>query len=922
MKRNKLSVAVIAALGLTPVAYVYGEESGIREEIVVTGVRASLKEALDQKRESAKIVDAISAEDIGKFPDLNISESLQRIPGVAIGRSLNGEGSRITIRGLPSQFVRTTLNGAGAVTAGSNGNDISRSFDFDIFASELFTNARVSKSQSASDLEGGISGIVDLSTPKPFDLDGFVLSLSANGQIQEKGGVDGNYFDDIDQRLSALFSYKNSDETFGATFSIAYAESSARGDTSESFRYQETGSAFLDRTIQGIEAGDTDLADINVNGQSVTLAELREISDTTVAPSLPRYGPSLVERERLGFTSSFQFKPSENLLLGLDVLYGTFDDGQLRPTIDGLTGFGRRNVVPTNINIADFTTPGFRVSDDGSSLVPVEVSPILTGTLQNISQRSETVEELFDTEFMHITFDAEWDINDSWKADFLLSQSESSEFEIRRTYLFDFFGDFSFDLTDPLFPVFSGDGFDRLDPSSYSANQLRFRPRDRDNEESSVKVDFTWDRGGESVKEVKFGVRYSDTVAEQSRGELRTSFDADFSDFALLVPVDNFVPNAPAGAPLNYLITDPDLGRSFLLPDGTPFPLEPVNTYTINEEVLSAFIQADADLDLGGMPLFVNFGVRAVFTDQTSDGSQLAGGVAEAVSINNSYSDILPSVNARLNITDDLVLRATVNKAITRPNLNNLSPGISVNPTLRTASAGNPNLDPFRATQFDLGLEWYFDDEALLAATVFYKDIESFISSDTSQEVITGTNLVDDDGNNVSGELFTVTRPVNGDSGELYGLELSYQQPFTFLPEPFDGFGALANVTLVDSEGTRTVGGVSFRDELAGVSDLSYNLVGYYEKENFSVRLAWSFRSDRLDTFESRGGLFQERRTEERGQLDVSARYDLSESLSLTFNGLNLNGDDFYSFDGDRRLNRTYTDQGRVLVFGVRYDFN
>lgn len=885
------------------------------EAVTVTGIRGSLRSSLDFKRDSTAFRDGIFAEDIQQFPDLNISEALQRIAGITIERSQNGEGNRISLRGLPSQFVRTTINGATAVSAG--GVDIDRAFDFDVFASELFTSATVRKSQSASDAAGGISGIVDLRTPRPFDFDGLELALSASGQINEKGGVDGNYFSDIDPRISGLAAWQDQERRFGATFSFAYTESNARGDSTQARSYQDLGSAFLDGTLADIEAGTVDIADININGQPTSIEELTVLADQAVIPSLPRYGYNAFDRERLGLTGALQFQATDDLLLSFDALYATYDDGQERGTIDGFTGFGRTGIVPNNLNLAPFTIPSLRVND--GVLEEVQVTPILTGDLDGVEQRSETVDETFDTTFQHYTLNADWDISDRLSSRAMLSFSHSEEDELRRTYIYSNTAQFSFDMSNTDYPIFTAEGFDRLDPDNYSPTQLRFRPRSRENENLSTEIDLDWQADLGLLRLVEFGLRYAAAEANQERGEFRTDFDEPFSEFATGVPIENFAPDAPFGAPVNYLVTDIELGGAELLPLTTETPVDPINTYTIEEEVLSGFLRGDIAFDLVGMPVDIDLGVRVLTTDQTSKGSQLSGGVPEPISVSQDYTNVLPALNARMNIRENLVFRIAANQSITRPDLSDLSPGISVVPTLRTASAGNPNLDPFESTNFDVGLEWFFTEDALLSGTFFYKDIDGFITSEINEEVITGTNLLDDDGNNLSGEVFTVSRPVNSDSGEISGVELSYQQAFTFLPAPFDGLGALANITFVDSESTRSISGIDVRGDLAGVSDTSYNLIGYYEKGPLSIRGAWSYRDDFFLQYDARGGLFVPLYEDERGQLDLSVRYELNDNATVFLDALNLNGEDLYWYNEDERLGRLFTDQGTSLVFGVRF---
>lgn len=901
-KPNRINKAICLALAsiLVPVSAVNAQqaqpnqaEGDDLEVISIKGVRGSLNRAIGLKRSATGVVDGIVAEDIADFPDLNIGEALQRITGITLDRSTNGEGNRINVRGLPSNFVATTLNGITAATAGSNGNDAVRSFDFDTFASELFSTVQVQKSGSADIIEGGIAATVNLETPRPFDYDEPKLLLSASGQYAELAGGSNS----IDPRFAILASDTWGD--FGATVSIAYSDTTTRGDLSQGFRYQTTGAAYLNNTLAGIADGSIDINDISLNGASATMEQLQDVAANTLTESLPRVGPLIFDRERLGVTSSFQYQATDDLEFTADILYASFDDVGFRTTIDGLTGFGRRNVTPTSLT----TQNGF----------------VTGATLTNIAQRTEAVEDLFETEFLHVTLDAEWIVNDNLTANAKIGFSSAEEDELRRTYLYQHVGTFSYDISDPSYPKISGEDFDYLNPDDYQSGGFRYRPRSREDEEVSFQTDFDYALDGDSsLTSIEFGFRVSDKEVSQQRAEKRGSLSAfgqddntPMSQVGVLVSqiADGFLSSAPNGTPRDFYTVSPDAGAALLPRSLTAqIPNDPQSTWVVQEDVFAYYLKTNWEMEWG----VADIGVRIVDTGQTSIGSQVVGGVPEPVSVENNYTRVLPNLNVRFDLDEDLVLRFAANKALTRPTLGQLSPGITVSPTILTASAGNPNLKPFEATQFDLSLEWYFQSEGLLSATLYYKDINSFIVNGISSEVITGTNLVDDDGNNVSGSTFEVSRPVNGEGGELSGIELSYQQPFGET-----GFGTLINATISDSEGSFESQGQTIRDQLVGHSDFTYNLIGYYENDDISIRLAYSYRSDYRIEF--REGF--ERRQAERKQLDVSIGYDVTDKLKLSLDGLNITGEGSQSTFGPFEYNNGFRDQGAIYVLGARYTF-
>ena len=922
--QKKLLAAVISSISATMGAGIsQAEESdeasnSVIEEVVVRGVRGSLSRALDQKRDAIGVVDGIAAEDIADFPDLNIGEALQRISGVTLTRSDNGEGRQISVRGLPADFVRTTLNGITAATSATDGSDVTRSFDFDLFASELFTGATLVKSGSADLTEGGIAATVNLKTPRPFDYGKRQAVVSVSGQRSDLrvGG------EDIDPRIAVLFSDTWDEGRFGAAFSVAYSDTSSRGDLSQRFRFQNTGEAFLSNTLNGSDrdegtADDLTQADIDafgtlINGSPATLEQLRELESNSIIDTLPRVGPVTFQRERVGITSSFQLRPVEDLTLSADILYATYDDLRYRGILDGRTGFRRSGVEPVELNVENI---------DGINFLSSVV-------LNNIRQRSESQDERLETDFTHITLDADWRINDQWTLFSKFGFSNSEGDELRRTYIYQRDGNlYSLDLNASRdYPVFSSVGFDPLNPDDYEFSQLRYRPRVREDEEISWKVDVERafeDQGALSA--VKFGFHVSAKDVSQVRSELRGNLatfqalsgsefgpDTPFSDISFSVNniAPGFLPNAPSGTPTDFLITDPAIGERILPTSISPLiDNDPLSTWTVTEDTVAFYLKTTWKPSWG----IVDLGTRIVRTDQNSIGTQEAGGVLEAVDIDNSYTDVLPSLNVKFDLSDDVIFRFAANKAITRPTLGQLSPGLSVFPSTLRAEGGNPRLDPFRATQYDFSIEWYFADEGLLSGTVFYKDISSFIVERGVFQVITGTNLVNGFGENVSGSEFLVDNPVNGEGGELTGLELSYQQPFGDT-----GFGTLINATFTDSEGAFDVDGQSVVDSLDGQSDLAYNIIAYYEKHGASIRFAYSHRSEFRDGFSTIPGLIEPFFFEDRDQLDISASYQVNNNLTVSLDALNVTGEDTRRLAEAGFVTR-FAEQEPIYVIGVRY---
>ncbi|MCB1589707.1 MAG: TonB-dependent receptor, partial [Xanthomonadales bacterium] len=277
------------------------------------------------------------------------------------------------------------------------------------------------------------------------------------------------------------------------------------------------------------------------------------------------------------------------------------------------------------------------------------------------------------------------------------------------------------------------------------------------------------------------------------------------------------------------------------------------NNRSVSEEDTGVWIQGEVDTQLFGRPLRGNLGVRYVETDQRSSGFALVSGQQVALTVDRSYSDTLPSMNWVWEAGDDFLVRFGAAKVVARPGLGNLTPGVSVSVSggARTVSGGDPFLDPFRATTVDLGFEWYYAERALLGLSLFYKDIDSFVqtsretrpfsSSGLPASLLDGTGATPDDD-------FQFNIPVNTPGGELTGFEFSWQQPFTFLPEPFDGFGTIFNYTYVDSkiQYVTSSGANSLKTDLVGLSNDAYSATLYYERDRFSARVSMAYRDDYL----------------------------------------------------------------------------
>ena len=898
--KNLLTGAAVSALAVGSIQIAHAQEGAAgaieTDVIVVTGFRSSLAAALDDKRNAIGVQDGIKSEDIGKFPDLNISEALQRITGITIDRDVTGEGNTISLRGLAPELTRVTLNGMTAST-GAQG----REFEFDVFASEVFSQATVSKTPSAKLSEGGLAGTIDLRTPAPLEV-GNKMLLSAGGQFAELGTSKAK------PRAFGLISRESNDGRFGFLASVSYSESIIRGDTSEGFRFEPLAvRTQLDDIVNDAIANGDPIPTVNIDGVDENDADtLLEIADRVNVALLPRSQLWLVDRERLGATGSFQFRPNDRAEFALDFLYSKQDEQQSRYTYGGSPGFSGRIVIPTALTIQD--------------------DYVIAGSFDPLKTQITDNDNRADTEFYHATLRGDVELSGLFSVAFRGGYSNAEENKVDRFYSYTYTGAFNYDLSNREYAAFDLPGFDIFDSSGYLPSLLFVTRTDIGDELYEFRADTERRFLSGSLQSLEAGVEYRNREKSREQYRANATNTPDFAEVAASdFPVSGFLKDAPAGVITEFPIFDFDRAQDAILPDsladGAP---ERFNAfYTVKEAIVSGYVQSNWAFDLGGRPLDANLGVRVANTQQTSSGFLSAGGEISPLTVERNYTDVLPSVNIRYELQDDLIARVAANRAITRPTLSQLSVGTTASGASLNGTAGNPDLDPFRATQADLSLEWYFADEALLSATVFYKDVESFIVTAFEDRVVVGDGLVDGAGNDVSGSVFSIRTPINGVGGELYGVELQYQQPFTFLPAPFDGFGILANATIARSEGTLELGGETFQERLQNQSDFSANVVAYYEKGPFSARAAFSHRGDYVAQYRGvrSNGQIWSFIDEDRNQLDLAFRYDLFDGAQVYLDAINITDSGRFRYDTLPFLNAQNYIQGTVYNFGVRVEF-
>ena len=825
------------------------------EEVVVTGIRASLDKSLEIKRGATGVVDAMVAKDISDFPDLNIAESLQRMTGVTISR-VEGEGHEISVRGLAPQFTNVTINGF-PIMSGEGGRDV----DFDVFASELFSAVRLMKTPSADLTEGGMAATVDLKTARPFDYNGFTASASVQGTYT-------TLTDSTKPRVSALLSDTFLDGTLGALVSFAYSDREARLDSIEGFRW--TSGTF------------------NVNGTTYSNVDYAQQPRTRVEDH---------DRSKMGINAALQYKPSDEFQVNIDGLHARLSDN--------FTRYDLQQVMTTQPTALALT---------------VVNNTVVAGTFKNILQQEENIAETVPETSDAIDAEAIWTPDAQWNLTVRGGWSRGEENLNELDIVYGTTSNTSYALSGPY--AITSAAIDLTNSANFTENETIGVRTYTGNQSITGRADLTYRTDWAWLTSVEAGFQYAD------RAIVRNAFQTTFrptgtvpvgSAAAAAFPYPNFLSGFNAPGALNNFVTANFAAAKAnpqIVPVGFTAAANPLASFVVRESTPGGYVQANFDGDLWGIDLKADAGVRVVSTTQVSLGSQLVNTSYFPISSGQAYTDVLPSANVRLGLTDDLVLRLASSKAMTRPDLASLSPMESVAPITDRATVGNPTLAPYRLTQYDASLEWYFTKEGLLSAAIFRKDVASFIVNVTTLQVITGPDLIDGNGKNISGTLFNVTGPVNGTGGYVQGVELSYQQPFDFLPAPYDGFGVLANYTHADSNTNVAINGQNLNIPLPGQSANSYTLSGYYEKYGINFRVAYSWRDKYLIQVFTGSRLQMEAPY---GQIDLSARYDLSDKWAVTFDALNLTDSKEYQFDnGPGKGPMAYIDYGQNFLLGLR----
>jgi iron complex outermembrane recepter protein len=909
MRRLKLNPLFLAVSLATLPAVVFAQDTNetdeVSEELIINGsFRDSLANALNLKRNSAGAVDSIVAEDIGDFPDNNLADAMQRIPGVNIDR-VGGEGRQISVRGLSPDFSRVRINGMETIAAGYNNK--ARAFDFNIFASELFSRIDVKKTQSAEMEEGSLGATVDLATARPLDADGNTVAV----------GFSQGYNDiskSSDPRVTALTTLVNDEGTLGASFSVAYSERTVVQEGHNSGRWEPLGSPTTG------------------TNRWANAASLPATINAANIPRFPRQLDRQTDLERVGVTASVQWQIADLTSLTFDFMHADL-------------GYLQNDLTLTPISMARTGATGRRETTVVDYAYDAATNSLQYARLNGVDVRAENALVDADTRFDQYSLSLAHEFTDTLRMKALVGTSESKMnlVEESTAILERFNAGFTYDYRQDAYdPVLTYD-FELSNPNNWKISELRDRPGDTTNDYNVVQLDFAWDLNdiftfklGGSYKE--FG--FDNNKAQRDRAILNQTAPQGTS---ISVPsgcgltlsklnVDGSLGSlyTPSNGQNTFFLPDIDAVayRTGLFTDSVCFPLVVTagEDRSVEEEDTGVYAQIDFNTELMGMPVKGDVGYRQTRTQQSSRG--LVSGTD--VTVDRSYVDRLPSFNLSVEPVDDLLLRFSWAEVMTRPSLGNLTPGGSVDRFNRVYTAGNPFLDPFRAEATDVALEWYFAEESLVSLAWFKKDIESFPSTIRIDVPWPTLGLPDSllaGGPATTADLFNYRTTGNGEGGELNGWELQYQQPFNFGPEWLRNFGIKANVTTIESEVNTGTAAVPVLTRLNGQSDESYNATLWYENESgFSGRVSYTFRSDYQSSNttaarDAAGGIPGTDNTDDVAVVDASFAYQFNDSIKFTFDALNLTDEPETLLISDYELVDTTLKSGRQYYLGVQYSF-
>ncbi len=884
MKSNLTPIAsAVALLIMSTAMSAHAQEADAKageakaQEVVVTGIRASLQQSISQKRNAESVVEVITAEDVGKMPDKNVADSLQRIPGVSVATAGGteggfGENDRVALRGTPSALTLTTLNGH-TVSSGdwyaANITGGGRSVSYSLLPSELIGRVTVHKSSQANLVEGGAAGSVDIETRKPLD---FKENFNAIATVE---GVHSSLANKTDGQFSGLMNWKSADGTVGVLVQAFDEKRTLLRD----------GQEFLwwDKMVPGYDGSGWTQAHPEVLGKNLSLLT----------------GTSQFEqkRERKGGLFDLQFKPNSAWMLDLTGFYSKLEASNVNRNMmfppysiltnnwSGVGGVAPSSWTITGNTITSITFPTTCPAGKDCSA--------MSSSVQDIAVRPGSYS---DSKFVNL--DAKYKASDSLTFEGKLGQTKGTGF--------------TNDIGYEAWNAYSGGSISLhglAEPTTVvipNSDKLTFRSVGQvggwaskvtaNDKETYGQIDGLWKTGNDILHSVNFGARFA-------------THDRDLSYLnGTVADAGTLVANAPTGVTTfnsslpNVLNNTWTMTGASVTDWANKYVTFSAHSYQsefkIKEDVQAAYAMANFSTE----QVSGNFGVRAVSTkEHVENGSP--NDVWNPIVTNNTYTDILPSANFRVELSKDLVSRFALSRTMARPDFGQLA-SLSLLDTQMTGSGGNPNLKPIRSNNFDASLEWYFAPKSMLSAGVFDMAMDSYVTYGSFQQTFFNNAQKKNTVYNMSAALNT--------TAEVKGIELSYIQDLGH------GFGVNANYTYADGKETGKATGsacaTSGDCSMVGTSKNSYNLGAYFENDTFSARLQYSYRSAFLNGLDRNSAIYQD----SIGTVSAAVSYNVNKYLTLTLEGKDLNDPLLKSYATTPDQPRAFYKNGRQIYFGLR----
>ncbi|MDO6487998.1 TonB-dependent receptor [Colwellia sp. 6_MG-2023] len=890
-------------------------EHAMEEVVVTASYSKSLKKAVDLKRENIGFSDSIVASDIADFPEQNLAEALQRMPGVTIERN-KGLGQKVNVRSLPSDFTFVSINNL-ATASGSGGRDV----EFDIFASEIIQSVTVKKSPTAADEEGGIAGSVDINTARPFDYNERKIVVSLEGAYNEIS-------EETDPKLALLASDTFGD--WGALASFAYSERTNRSDSNSGIDFRPI-SRWLEKTGSSqFQADQT--AEVLERDAGIIINDRFDDDETSRVVFLNKVGDRayLTEQEKWGATLSLQYKPNSNFSLTLDGLVGNFDDHEDEYDAAAYTASSISSLE--EVHAYDNTT----LSEYGITVITDADYAATQHELLSKENSNNT-----DYQQYSLTMDSllgQWDIYGV--IGYSGAQKTSENTNLKHTA----YRATRSRYTSTGAETLSSDNAESFDmyntPEAYLFDYNEVNIEDISDDKYAAQLDFSRQLNLAylpSLSSIQFGARYTDKSKERNYGSnrvtgptagdsswvgTRTLADSQLTSISELVSGGEYLPEI--SSKVDWSQVSNSYARNELRYDGFTVDFEPDQFYQVKEKTSAIYAMADFSFHIGKMPATLNAGVRYIDTEVISSGyHQIQGSdgttsyTSAPISKSGNYTDLLPSINFSLDLSDNLVLRAAASETLIRPALTDIAYKRTVSLSEFKYRDGNPDLQPTYADQWEMGLEWYLEKGGLLAISYFEKEIKGVVRESLTG-VVNDVTKYNDNGSIDGVYDFDIYQKVNAEGAyDVSGIELIAQIPFGRFHSTLEGFGVNANYTSLDNSLTGS-SDLGIPTPAEGLADETYNVTFYYENLNFDARISYNYKDKYVEYIER--DIYPVYR-DAYGQTDISLGYNINDTIKMTLEGINITDEATKGYTLDSAFPTMYEFSGRRISLGLRAIF-